>query len=222
MTAGDIYAVAGNSTWGYSGNGGAATSAELKTPGNVAFDSSGDLIITDTGNNVIRFVPKTSGTYYGQSMTADDIYTIAGNATAGYSGNGGAATSAKLDGPYDATVDAAGDLLVADSSNNVVRFVPASSATHFGQSMTANDIYTIAGNGTFGNSGVGGVATSAELGTVTDAAFDSSGDVFIVDNGNDLVQFVPKSTAEFYGQSMTANDLYTIAWRGLGIQPLLR
>jgi len=47
--------------------------------------------------------------------------------------------------------------------------------------MTANDIYTIAGNGTYGNSGVGGVATSAELGTVTDAAFDVSGDVFIAD-----------------------------------------
>jgi RHS repeat-associated protein len=214
MTAGDIYAVAGNAAAGYSGNGGAATSAELKVPGNVAFDSSGDLIITDTGNNVVRFVPKTSGTYYGQSMTANDIYTIAGNATAGYSGNGGAATSAKLDGPNDATVDSNGDLLIADAGNNVVRFVPASSATHFGQSMTANDIYTIAGNGTFGNSGVGGVATSAELGTVTDAAFDASGDVLIVDNGNDLVQFVPKSTAEFYGQSMTANDLYTIAGEG--------
>jgi RHS repeat-associated protein len=216
MTAGDIYAVAGNATWGYSGNGGAATSAELEVPGNVAFDASGDLVITDTGNNVIRFVPKTSGTYYGQSMTADDIYPIAGNATAGYSGNGGAATSAKLDGPYDATADAAGDLLIADASNDVVRFVPASSGTHFGQSMTADDIYTIAGNGTFGNSGVGGIATSAELGTVVDAAFDASGDILIVDNGNDLLQFVPKSTAEFYGASMTANDLYTIAGAGWG------
>jgi len=216
MTAGDIYNVAGNTTSGYSGNGGAATSAELKTPGNVAFDSSGDLVITDSGNSVIRFVPKTSGTYYGQSMTANDIYTIAGNATAGYSGNGAAATSAKLSSPNDATVDSAGDLLVADAENNAVRFVPAASGTYYGQSMTANDIYTIAGNGTYGNSGVGGVATSAELGTVTDAAFDVSGDVFIADAGNDLVQFVPRTTAEFYGASMTANDLYTIAGQGWG------
>jgi RHS repeat-associated protein len=216
MTADDIYAVAGNATWGYSGNGGAATSAELKEPTNVAFDAAGDLVITDTGNNVIRFVPKSTGTYYGQSMTANDIYTIAGNATAGYSGNGAAATSAKLDGPNDATTDANGDLLIADATNNVVRFVPKTTGTYFGQSMTANDIYTIAGNGSFGNSGVGGIATSAEMGTVEDAAFDSSGNVLIVDNGNDLVQFVPKTSAEFYGQSMTANDLYTIAGAGWG------
>ena len=96
----------------------------------------------------MRFVPVASGTYYGQSMTADDIYTIAGDGTAGDSGNGGAATSAELsDYVGDATVDAAGNLLIADTDNDVIRFVPGRSGTYYGQSMTADDIYTIAGAG---------------------------------------------------------------------------
>ncbi|MGD0056228.1 MAG: hypothetical protein ABSC34_12430, partial [Acidimicrobiales bacterium] len=216
MTAGDIYDVAGNNTAGYSGNAGAATSAELRAPNNVAFDSSGDLIVSDTGNNVVRFVPKATGTYFGVSMTASDIYAVAGNATAGYSGNGGAATSAELKSPTDATVDSAGDLLIADAGNNVVRFVPASTASYYGQSMTAHDIYTVAGNHTVGYSGNGGAATSAELDDELDAVFDSSGNIFIADTGNDYVRFVPMTSSTFFGAAMTANDIYTIAGEGWG------
>ena len=123
MTAHDIYTVAGDGTPGYSGNGGAATSAELNTPG-ARPRRIGDIAIADTNNNVVRFVPAISGTYFGQSMTADHIYTIAGNAPAGSSGNGGAATSAELDAPGGVAFDAHGDLVIADSPNNVIRFVP--------------------------------------------------------------------------------------------------
>jgi RHS repeat-associated protein len=214
MTAGDIYTIAGNATGGYSGNGGAATSAELNGLAGVAFDASGDIAIADTGNNAVRFVPVTSGTHFGQSMTADDIYTIAGNGTAGYSGNGGAATSAKISGPNAVTFDAAGDLYLSDTNNNVVRFVPVSSGTYFGQSMTADDIYTIAGNTTAGYSGNGAAATSAELYGPSGVSIDSSGDLIIGDGWNSVVRFVPKTSGTHYGQSMTADDIYTVAGNG--------
>ena len=215
MTADDIYTIAGNGTLGYSGNGAAATSAELDSPDGVTFDATGDLVIADASNHVIRFVPVSSGTFYGQSMTADDIYAIAGNHTSGYSGNGGAATSAEVSSPNDVTVDAAGDLLIPDTANNVVRFVPASSGTFYGQSMTADDIYTIAGNGTSGYSGNGGLATSAEFNDVTDASLDAAGDVLITDAGNDFLRFLAKTTGEYDGQLMTANHVYTIAGQGV-------
>ena len=85
LSTGTESVVAGDYMWRYDGDGGPATTAELGGPSGVAVDSAGDIVIADTGNNVVRFVPATSGTYYGQAMTAGDIYTIAGNDTAGYS-----------------------------------------------------------------------------------------------------------------------------------------
>ena len=113
----------------------------------------GAIAIADTSNNRTRFVPATSGTYFGRSMTAGDIYTIAGNGTAGYLGDTGAVTSAELSGPQSVTFDASGDLAIADTSNNVIRFVPASRGNYFGRSMAGDDIDTIAGTGTAGYSG---------------------------------------------------------------------
>ena len=112
------------------------------------------------------------------------------------------------------TLDAAGDLLIADTANYVVRFVPVTSGTYFGQSMSADDIYTIAGTGTSGYSGNGGPATSAKFANVLDATFDASGNVLIVDSGNDYVRFLPRIPGECYGQLMTANDIYTIVGEG--------
>ena len=84
-------------------------------------------------------VPKVSATYFGQVMTANDMYTIAGSkaGTSGHTGDGGAATSALLNGPETVTLDSTGNLYIADSSNNRVQMVPKVSATYFGQVMTA-------------------------------------------------------------------------------------
>ncbi len=216
MTANDIYTIAGGAGGAYSNSGGLATSESMNAPYGESFDAAGDLIVADTYNNVVRFVPVASGTYYGQSMTADHLYAIAGNHTAGYSGDGGAAMSAELHLPSDVVVDANGDLLIADSQNNVVRFVPKSSGSYFGQSMTANDIYTIAGTGTSGYSGNGGAATSAKLDNDADARFDGAGNLLIADSGNDVIRFVPKVSGEYYGVAMTGGDIYTIAGEGWG------
>ena len=93
-------------------------------------------------------------------MTHYDIYTVAGSSsgTSGHTGDGGAATSALLNGPYGLALDGAGDLYIADYANNRVQEVAATTGTQWGTSMTANDIYTVAGSssGTSGHTGDGG------------------------------------------------------------------
>jgi hypothetical protein len=96
-------------------------------------------------------------------MTAGGIYTIAGNGTAGFSGDGGPATSAELSNPNWVALDPAGNVLIDDISNARIRVVAAKSGMFYGQAMKAGDIYSIAGNGTFGFSSDGGPATSAAL-----------------------------------------------------------
>lgn len=102
---------------------GPGTSAELSDPTGVAVDAAGNAVIADTGNGRIRVVAARTGTFYGQPMTAGDIYTVAGNGRIGFSGDGGPATGAELDAPYSVAVGAAGALLIADSLNNRIRVV---------------------------------------------------------------------------------------------------
>jgi prepilin-type N-terminal cleavage/methylation domain-containing protein len=191
----------------YSGDAGAATAAELDSPQGVAADLSGDIFIADSSNNVIREVPAHTGTQFGQSMTAGDIYTIAGNyvAGAGYSGDGGPATSAKLS-PGAVAVDSSGDVYIADGSNRI-REVAAHTGTQFGQSMTVDDIYTIAGNGTAGYTGDGGVATSAELNGPAGVAVSTTGNVYIADEGNRRVREVAVGTGDISTFAGDANPI---------------
>jgi hypothetical protein len=99
MTAGHIYTVAGNGTEGPSGDGGPAIGAELAFANGTAVDGSGNLVIADAASFRVRVVAAHAGTFYGQAMAAGHIYTIAGNGKGGFSGDGGPATSAKLDSP---------------------------------------------------------------------------------------------------------------------------
>jgi uncharacterized protein (TIGR03437 family) len=110
VSNGVIPTVAGNGAYGYSGDGGPATSTELSAPYGVAVDSVGNLYVADTGNNRIREV-----------TPAGIISTVAGNGTAGFSGDDGPATSAELDGLRGIVVDAAGNLDIADIMNNRIR-----------------------------------------------------------------------------------------------------
>src|SRR6266702_3700953 len=214
MTAGDIYTVAGTGTGACSGDGGPATGAELSSPRRVTVDGAGNLVIADWGNNRVRVVAASTGTLYGQAMTAGDIYTVAGTGQVGFGGEGGLATAAKLDGPQDVAFDGAGNLVIADSGNDRVRVVAARTGTFYGQAMTAGDIYTVAGNGTFGFSGEGGPATAAELGSPGQTAVDGAGNLVIADGANGRVRVVAASTGTFYGQAMTAGDIYTVAGTG--------
>jgi sugar lactone lactonase YvrE len=203
MTAGDIYTVAGSTT---RGDGGPANEAMLGFPEAVATDQAGDLLIAGSGR--IRVVAADTGESYGQAMTAGDIYTVAGGGTR--TGDGGPATAAQLD-PEGVAVDLAGNLVIADTFSQRIRVVADHSGTFYGQPMTAEDIYTIAGTGTLGSSGDGGPATAAELFSPIGVTVDAAGDVAIADTQNHRIQLVAARSGEDFGQPMTAGDIYTIA-----------
>jgi sugar lactone lactonase YvrE len=108
VSTGIITTVAGNGIEGYSGDDGAATNAELSYPSGLALDSAGNLYIADLDNSVIRKVSKSSGM----------ISTVAGTGAAGYSGDGGPATTAELSYPNGVALDASGNIYIADQDNN--------------------------------------------------------------------------------------------------------
>ena len=113
-------------------------------------DDVGNLIIADGFNNRVRVVAAETGTFYAVAMTKGDIYTVAGNGTGGYSGDGGPATSAELQEAQGLAVAAGGNLIIADGNNSSIRVVAAETGTFYGQAMTAGDIYTVAGDGILG------------------------------------------------------------------------
>ena len=149
---------AGNSTQGCSGDEGPATDAQLMNPKSLLVDAEGNIYIADSDCNCIRKVD-----------TDGIITTVAGNGTRGYSGDGGLATDATLNDPASVTVDDAGNLYIADYHNGRIRKVD-----------TDGIITTVAGNGLWGSSGDEGLAVEASV-IPLDVAFDSSGNLYIVD-----------------------------------------
>jgi len=174
---GMISTVAGTGgTCDFAGDGGPATAAELSFPAGAAFDGTGDLIIADQSNCVIRKVHMTTGT----------ISTVAGTGGAcGFAGDGGPATAAELYLPAGVALDVAGNLFIADQDNFVIRRVDA--MTH--------QISTVAGTpGISGFAGDGGPATAAELSNITGVALDGAGNLFIADTGNCVIRKVVAAT----------------------------
>ena len=184
-TGGTISTVAGLiknglSIQGYSGDGGSATKARLNAPTCVALDAAGNLLIVDSGNNRIRKVD-----------THGKITTVAGNGKTGYSGDGGPATNAALDLPAWVVAGASGDLFISDHQR--IRRVDS-----------AGIITTVAGNGTEGYSGDGGAATNAVLNSPGGITVDASGNLFIADTGNEYVREI-----FLQGPLLTLHDLTT-------------
>jgi sugar lactone lactonase YvrE len=218
--AGIISTVAGNGTEGYSGDGGPATAAQFNSPDSLDIDAAGNLYIADINNSRIRKVTATGrvstiaggGTgrlrddvpatasqlnelhgvaadsagnvYIADSnrirkvTPAGKISTVAGTGTEGYSGDGGLATAAQLNKPYNVTVDSAGNLYIADGQNNRIRKV-----------TPAGIISTVAGTGTYGYSGDGGLAIAAQI-IALDVALDSAGNLYFTDSVNDRIRKV--------------------------------
>ncbi|MGO9094120.1 MAG: hypothetical protein ACLQGV_02765 [Bryobacteraceae bacterium] len=172
--SGVLTRVAGSSTgWGYSGDGGPATNAQLSNPAGVAVDGSGNLYIADTYNSVIRKVAAATGI----------ITTVAGNGTYGFSGDGGQAASAELSEPAAVAVDGSGNIYIADNYQRI-RKVAAPTGI----------ITTVAGNGSGGYSGDGGPATSAQLSGPTGVAVDAAGNIYIADYWNQRIRKVTVAT----------------------------
>jgi trimeric autotransporter adhesin len=123
------------------------------------------------------------------SPATDQLTTPAGTGSTTPLGDGGPATSAGLNGSCTAALDPAGNLIVADIFDNRIRAVAATTGTFYGKHMTAGDIYTVAGDGTFGFSGDGGPATSAALGYPDAIAVNGASLVF-ADQGTSRIRQV--------------------------------
>ena len=156
-TTGIITTVAGNGAWGYSGDGGPATEAELSYLGGVAVDADGNVYITDNGHSVVRKVTAATGI----------ISTVAGTGAYGYNGDGIQATAADLLGPNGVMVGPDGSLYIGEVYR--VRKV----------NLTTGIITTVAGNGDSAFTGDGGPATAAGLYGAYPLAMDGAGNLFI-------------------------------------------
>ncbi len=168
---------AGTGTQGYTGDNGAATSADLSYNFGVAKDSSGNVYIADTYNCLVRKV-STAGT-----ITTFAGLVVSNSPRCGYTGDGGAATSAELYYPYGIAVDSKNAVYIADYAEHVVRKV------------TSGTINTIAGiGGLAGYSGDGGPATAALLYDPSALAVDHAGNVFIADTNNCRVREINAAT----------------------------
>ena len=169
---GMIYTVAGNGVAGYNSDNIPATDAQLNNPYATASDRFGNLYIADVDNERIRKVDNMG-----------IITTIAGNGVGGYSGDGGAATLAKLSEPTGLAVDSIGNVFIADAWNARIRQVDF-----------AGNINTLAGSATVGFSGDGGPALLAQLNTPYGVAVNRFGDLYIADYANNRIRFVTHPT----------------------------
>jgi len=211
-----IYTIAGNGNYGYSGDGGTATEADLNGPTGVAvvpagLANAGDLYIADYANNVVRKVAAGTGI----------VTTVAGTGIGGYGGDNGQATSAQLLNPSAVAVDSAGNLWILDSGNTRIRKVAAATGTITTANLNglspqgfaldgSNNLYVIAsdriwevsgatnvpiaGTGIYDYSGDNGPATSATLGDPQGIALDGAGNLYIADTENSVIRKVTRST----------------------------
>jgi uncharacterized protein (TIGR03437 family) len=172
-----ITTVAGTGVRGFSGDGGLAIDAQLDGPAGLALDGVGNLYIADgirDGNQRIRKISASTGI----------IDTIAGNGTRGYSGNDAPATLAQFHSLGGLAADASGNLYIADNFNHRIRMVSAATGI----------VTTVAGTGTAGGSGDGGLATGAELNNPLSLAIDAAGDLYMADAGNFRIRKITAST----------------------------
>ncbi len=199
-----ITTFAGNGVSGYSGDGGPATNANIRNTYTLGSDGVGNVYIADTHNNVVRKITNTGV-----------ISTIAGNGTTGFSGDGGQATAAQLNGPYGIVVDASNNVYIADNSNNRIRKVDPSGI-----------ITTFAG-GSLGSPIDAGQATDAVLASPSSLAVDASGNIYVTEfltakvrkitPGGVFSTIAGNGTFSYTGDGGPATDATVGQIRGIGV-----
>jgi sugar lactone lactonase YvrE len=187
---------------GFSGDGGPATSAGLYDTRGIATDAAGNLFIADTGNNVVRRVD--ASTLIITTVAGNTSILSNGRPAAGYGGDGGPATSAQLSGPFGVFVDPAGNLLIAETGNGVIRRVDAKTQI----------ITTVAGNQALagGFSGDNGPALTAALSAPRGLTLDAYGNLYFSEEGNYRVRMVNAVTG--FITTLAGNGAFTFAGDG--------
>jgi sugar lactone lactonase YvrE len=203
-STGIITTIAGNGAWGYSGDGGPATQASISDPADISVDPLGNVYIADSENSVIRMVDATG-----------IIHTVAGNHTYGSGGDGGPAVSAQLGDPQGVRTDNNGNFYIADGGTGRVRKVDSSGI-----------ITTYAGNGSSGNTGSGGPATSASIGYPRGLLVGSGklyintdGNIWTVDSATQVINLVagdPSGYGGFNGDGANAVSTKFTYLKGMG------
>jgi hypothetical protein len=173
-TTGIVTGVAGTGAVGKPTFNGPATSSKFSGPNGVTVDSSGNIFVADSGNNRVEKVDATTGT----------ISLVAGTGLSGVPVSGTAATLSKLNGPQAVAVDAAGDVYIAEFNGNRIYRVDAST----------NVLTVVAGTGVAGPPTPNGLATSSSLHQPAGLGLDSSGNLFIGDSGNNVVERIDATT----------------------------
>lgn len=198
---GTLTRIAGTGQSGYSGDGGPATAAQLSFPIGLAVDAAGNVYVADRDASVVRKIA-ANGT----------IATVAGTGAAGYSGDGGPASSAQLNGPFGLAVDTAGNLYIADANNNCIRRVSANGA-----------ITTVAGNTARGFLGDGSPARDAWLNAPEGVTVDSASNLYIADTYNNRIRKVTSdgkiNTVAGSGNEIFAGDDGPAIDAGMGLPP---
>lgn len=185
-----ISTVAGTATGGYNGDNMPSSLAQVNAPAGITLDGAGNIYFADSGNNVVRRIDARTGI----------ITTVAGTpGVQGYSGDNAAATAAKLTLPEGIAFDASGNLYIADTGNNVVRRVDATTGT----------ITTVAGTGVAGYNGDSQAAASAQLSSPWGIAVSANGSIFIADWGNNLVREVLSSNGQIKTVAGTGTQGFT-------------
>lgn len=164
----NLATIAGTGNYGFSGDGGPAVGARLSVPGGIAPGADGSLYVADVYNSRIRRIAPDGS-----------IVTVAGNGYHDYQGDGGAATQAALNNPWDVSVGADGSLYIADTYNSVIRRVD-----------TNGIITTVAGTGISGDAGDGGPANQAQLVSPTGIALGENGAIYIADSDSHRIRRV--------------------------------
>ncbi len=167
-TLGQMSTYAGTGVAGFGGDGASALTASMNKPAGLVMDGAGNIYFADNLNNRIRKI-----------SAGGIISTVAGTGVAGYSGDGGTATAAKISNPIGVATDAAGNVYFADNGNNVVRKI-----------STAGIITTIVGNGTVGSGGDGGPAVAAQLNAPIGVFVDAGNNIYVSDYGNSTIRRV--------------------------------
>jgi uncharacterized protein (TIGR03437 family) len=233
---------AGTNQRGYSGDGGAATSAQLWFPAGLAFDKSGNLYVADYGSLTVRKID-----------TSGKISAVAGTGSFGASGDGGPATKATLGQPLSLAIDSAGNIFIGDTGNSNIREITPDGNIHTAVSnvnavslavdaadnlyfvdgvspfvykiLNTGSILVIAGNGETSYGGDGGQATLAKLDHPGGVAVDKSGNVFFTDTDNEIIReltAVPFSVgaavnaASSVQQAIAPGEIVTLFGQGIG------